>query len=828
MATVVAMSVVAHVAAASAVSDGPLRRRSPDVALLQPQRSSPPPPPLPWSPSTSSPALLGRRLRLSAADLPPSTSVASSLTAALEQAAAAIDLRAGSRLHARALRLGLLPSPDPYLSSQLLRLYATCGDLPAALSVLRSTPPATLTPFFYNVLIRAHTEAALHDVAVDLFAEMVASGLSPNEYTFPFALKSCTSLGNVGLGRQLHALLVKTELLDSNVFSACALLDAYAKWGSLGDARKLFDRMPQRNDVAWNAVIAAYAQNGHWAESLSMLQLLEEEQGFEVDVTSWNSVIAGCVRCRDADSALATLGMMVHAGVRPSVTTINTLLPIIPTLGSPKKVKELHGMTLRYGGVIKMESVDDERLRCALAAGYAYNGQMDCASHLFEMIEFRTFQLWLSMMSGHIDRGVTHRAFDVFRSMAVQCNKEGRTISKVCLTLLLPECSPLSKSGMEIHAYAYRHGLESYTSLCNALIAMYAKRGDVLASKQVFQRTNEKDVITWNTMVSCYAFALDFNAAFELFHQMLSEGQNPDEYSFGSVLDGCGHLSSLQQGMTLHADIIKRGFSQSYCVIQNALIDMYGKCGCVQDARKLFDEIELKDIISWNTIISCYGFNARPYEAYLLFKMMLEEGWKPNRVTFIGLLTACSHAGLLDEGLKYFEAMSSEHGIVPDVDHYTCIVDNLGRAGQLDRAYRLIKSMPVKPDDCIWGALLGGCKIHGNVKLAEIAAKHLIELEPNHPGYKVLMSNIYADASRWNDVARVRGDMQDSGLKKFPGYSWIEVGGGELHRFFRADQSHKECTEIYSALDGLTKQLRDEGYVPCMDSKSRFLLIDEN
>ncbi|KAG0495547.1 hypothetical protein HPP92_000238 [Vanilla planifolia] len=183
-------------------------------------------------------------------------------------------------------------------------------------------------------------------------------------------------------------------------------------------------------------------------------------------------------------------------------------------------------------------------------------------------------------------------------------------------------------------------------------------------------------------------------------------------------------------------------------VVQNALVDVYGKSGSIQDARKVFDKMVSCDIISWNTNISCYGFSGCPQEAILLFEEMKLEGLKPDRVTFIALLSACSHAGMVDQGLDYFKSMSTQYGIIPDVVHYACIVDNVGRLGELDRAYQFIKDMPMEPDDCIWSALLSSCRIHGNLKLAEAAAKNLVKLKPQHSGYWVLLSNIYSAASR--------------------------------------------------------------------------------
>ncbi|XP_038982919.1 pentatricopeptide repeat-containing protein At4g21065-like [Phoenix dactylifera] len=752
---------------------------------------------------------------------PPQSDSPAALAFALDHFSAALSLAEGSQIHARVLRLGL--SSDPDLSARLLRLYAACGRPDAARAILDSTPPHLLTPFAYNSLIRAYTSSSLHELALLLFLKMLASGLRPNEFTFPFVLKSSALLGFLDLGRQLHAMLLKAGLFLANVFCASALLDLYVKLAPLGEACRMFDRIPHRNAVTWNSMISAYAQNGFLEKGLELLHTMVES-GLEVDVSSWNSIIAGCVRLGDAELSLEMLGEIISSGsMEPNSATFNTLLPVIPSIPSLSRLKELHGFSLRNGERVLADPVAIDRLSSAITAGYAFHGCMDYASALFGAVKLKANQLWNSMISGFLDSGQTHEAFTIFREMAFQRGHQGQALSTVSLTLVLPGCGQTAKGGLEIHAYAYRNGMESHLSVSNALMAMYARRRDRRSAEKVFRRTPEKDVVSWNTLIASYAMAHDFDESFKLFQQMLAEDVRPDEYTFSSVLNGCGSSSYLRQGMLVHGHLIKSGLCQSYLVVQNALTDAYGKCGSLEDARKVFEEIDFKDRISWNTIISCCGLGACPHEAFSLFHRMQEQGCKPNRITFIALLSACSHAGLLDEGFHYFEMMTSKHGIVPDVAHYACMVDNLGRAGQLDRAYQFIKDMPIEPDDCIWSALLSGCRIHGNTELAEVAAKHLIELDPQHSGYWVLLSNIYADASRWSDKSQVRTAMKEAGVKKSPGFSWIEVGGSELHRFFNADKLHKQCVDIYLALDGLTKQSKDEGYVPAVDSKFKFI-----
>ncbi|KAF8389128.1 hypothetical protein HHK36_025814 [Tetracentron sinense] len=729
------------------------------------------------------------------------------LAVTLEQCAARKSLQEGTQIHAHLILLGL--THDVFLSSKLLYFYSYIGEVDAARLIFDATPLVHLNQFFWNTMIRAYVDTTQYANAVELFSEMIVMGFRPNEFTYPFVLKSCSQLGLAEVCQEIHGLMVVSGY-QQDVFAASALLDFYAKCGLLGEACKLFDRIPQRSLVTWNSMISGYAQNGYWAQALEAMELMRQSR-YEVQVSSWNSIMAGCVRYGDGEFAFETLRRMMASkfSVKPNAATFNTLLPVISSGTNLVQLKELHGFTMKQKKIIDFDSVDSDRLCSSIASGYASHGCMVYASLLYNCVRSKNNQLWISMISGFVDCGKPKEAFLIFRDIASQCVPKVETLSKVPLTLLLPECSSSSLTGLEIHAHAYRAGLESNTSVKNALIAMYARIGDIEASERVFFSITDKDIISWNTMISNYAHNHDFDQAFKLFHQMHFKGMKADEFTFSSVLSGCGEYGAFQHGMGIHGYIIRSGFSEGYVVVQNALADMYGKCGCVEEARKLFNEMTSRDNVSWNTIISSYGVNARPDEVFSLFNEMQEQGWNPNRVTFIALLSACSHVGLVDEALYCFQTMTSKYGIIPDVDHYACIVDNLARAGRLDEAYCLIRSMPIKPDDCVWSALLSGCWIHGNVLLAEVAARYLIEMKPQNSGYHVLLSNIYRDSSRWNDAVRVRAVMKDKGVKKFPGYSWIEVNG-ECHKFFTADKSHRQSLTIYYTLDGLTKQLKTE------------------
>ncbi|WVZ92277.1 hypothetical protein U9M48_038355 [Paspalum notatum var. saurae] len=633
----------------------------------------------------------------------------------------------------------------------------------------------------------------------------------------PRVLRAAADLRLPRLGLQLHALLVKTRRL-ADPFSASALLHLYATLGQLPCTRRLFDRIPKSTSpVPWNTMILRYAQDGFLDEAFELMVAMEES-GVPVDASTWNSVMAGCVRAGNGELALELLGEMVSiGGVVPNAATFNTLLHVISALRGVDVLRELHAFVLRNAEVVGLGPVDLDRFQESLAAGYLRSSCVQYASRVFRDVRISTCFLGNLMMLGFLDTGQRDQALGVFREMAFGCGYGAQHLPSVSLTLVLPEVSLATKRGLEIHAYAYRHGFECDTSVCNALMAMYARRDEISLADKIFQGMNDKDAVSWNTMISSYATVHDFDLSFELFREMQRNGTRPDDYTFTSVLNACSFACSHTLVMALHGQMIRMGLCHSYVDDMNSLMDAYGKCGFIDEARKVFDEIDRKDTISWNIVISCYGYSSSTQQAIKLFHQMQDEGYKPTRITFIAVLAACSHAGLVDKALHYFERMHRDYNITPDESHYACIIDCFGRAGQLQQAYDFIRGMPVEPNTCVWGALLSSCRVHGNTGLAEIAAKKLTELDPQHSGYWILLKGIYAKAMRWNDVSQVRTAMRDKGIKKCPGYSWTEVGDSEVHRFLTADKLHTQSHQVYEVLGGLTEQLTDEGYEPRID-----------
>lgn len=409
--------------------------------------------------------------------------------------------------------------------------------------------------------------------------------------------------------------------------------------------------------------------------------------------------------------------------------------------------------------------------------------------------------------------------------------------------------------GRTVHGYVVRLGFTSDLFLQNTIVHMYSSSGLMDDAQRLFDKMPQRDVVTWNILITQYTKWGEMEAAHELFDQMPERsvtswtamiagyvqckkpaeairlfgqmeeaGAEPNEVTVVGVLAACADLGAMDLGRRVHDYLNQCGYQKNVRVC-NTLIDMYIKCGCLEVAQKIFNDMQERTIVSWSAMIGGLAMHGKAEAALSLFSKMTQIGLRPNNVTFVGLLHACSHMGLVDEGRRYFASMTRDYGIIPKIEHYGCIVDLLSRAGLLQEAYEFIKNMPIKPNGVVWGALLGGCRVHKNVDMGEEVIKHLLELDPLNDGYYVVLSNIYAEAGRWEDVAKVRRLMRNRGVKKTPGWSTITING-MVHEFLAGDSDHPQVEEVYNRWEELLEQLKQRGYVP--DTSVVLLDMDED
>eukprot|EP01018_Ginkgo_biloba_P009720 Gb_34410 [translate_table: standard] len=644
-------------------------------------------------------------------------------------------------------------NPDVSLETKLVVMYAKCGSLADGHRVMDEMPEQNA--FACTAMIAAYAKHGHSREALALFYQMQRAGIQPNQFTFASVLPACANLAALQQGKEFHEDIIRNGF-QSNVFVGSALVNMYAKCGNIEDARHVFDNMPARNVVSWTAMVAGYAQNGCMDEALKLFQEMPER-----NVVSWNAMIAGYAQKGNFDEARKLFQEMP----KRDVVTWNSMIAAYAQNGHfDEALKLFQNMPER--NVVSWT---------AMVAGYAQNGYIDEAQKHFQKMPERNVVSWNAMIAGYAQNGHVHEAFKLFQET--------------------PEPNLLS---------------------WNAMIAGYAQNGYVDEGWKLFQKMPERDVVSWNAMIAGFSQNGHFNEALKLYGQMHMTLVKPDSVTFASVLPACANLAALEHGKHVHEDIIRSGFQYDIFVV-NALVDMYAKCGSIQDACCIFDKTQIRNVVSWTTMIVGYAMHGCGKEAVQLFEQMQCSGTKPNHITFIGVLSACCHAGLVDDGLQYFDRMSQDYHITPAAEHYCCIVDLLGRAGRLDEAQDFINKMPIKPDAAVWASLLSACRIHNNIELGEHVAGHLLELDLENSGHYVLLSNIYAESGRWDDKEKVRRIMKDRKVKKMPGRSWIEVNN-TMYDFLVGGRSHPQIDKVYAKLEKLSGQLKEAGYVPDKNS----------
>ncbi|KAF8409471.1 hypothetical protein HHK36_005547 [Tetracentron sinense] len=580
-------------------------------------------------------------------------------------------------------------------------------------------------------------------------------------------------------GKQLHALVISSGIILNNTYLNSKLSAFYAICGSMTDARILFDEIILKSSFLWNFLIRGYACNGF---SLNSLLLYREMLSFgqKADNFTYPFALKAC-----GDLMLVETGRKIHCeivicGLEWDIYVVNSLL----------------AMYLKFG-------------------------DMGAARRLFDRMPVRDSTSWNTIISGYTKNHDPVEALSVF----VLMEKSGMRLDCTTLLSILSACADLAavKQGKEIHGHVVRNNITlSNNFLTNSLIDMYCNCNSIVGARRLFEDATRRDTVSWNSMITGYNRSGDAFESLRLFCQMVLEGAGPDQVTLIAVLGACDQITALQFGMSIHACIVRNGFGTN-TVVGTSLIDMYAKCGSLCCSCKVFDEMPVKNLVSWSAMIVGFGLHGQGREAIALFHEMKAKNIMPDKILFTSVLLACSHAGLVDEGSKIFYQMAEEYNMKPGLDHYSCMVDLLGRSGNLDEAYAFIKAMEVKPTTNIWATLLASCRVHRNVKLAEIAAQNVFDMNTKVVGPYICLSNIYAAEKRWDDVERVRSMVRWKGLKKPPGCSFIELDK-VVHRFLVGDKSHEQTEAIYGKLEDLSQQLKEAGYMP--NTSSVFYDVD--
>ncbi|XP_019430851.1 PREDICTED: pentatricopeptide repeat-containing protein At3g26782, mitochondrial [Lupinus angustifolius] len=538
----------------------------------------------------------------------------------------------------------------------------------------------------------------------------------------------------------------------------------------------------------------------------------------KTSVSSWNSIIADLARSGDSIEALRAFSSMRKLNLFPNRSTFPCTIKSCSALFDLRIGMQAHQQAFIFGFEY------DVFVSSALVDMYSKCGNLSDARALFDEIPHRNVVSWTSMIAGYVQNGAGYEAICLFKDLLSEERRnawfeDDNFVDSVMVGSVLSACSRVCwKSVTEgVHGFVIKRGFERFLGVGNTLMDAYAKCGKMDVSRKVFDGMDEKDAFSWNSMISEYAQNGLSAEAFHVFSDMMKSGKvTCNAVTLSAMLLACANSGALQVGKCIHDQVIKMALEDNV-VVGTSIIDMYCKCGRIEIARKAFDRMREKNVKSWTALVAGYGMHGRAKDAMEVFYNMVRSGVRPNYITFVSVLASCSHAGLLKEGWHWFNRMKCEFNVEPGIEHYSCMVDLLGRAGYLNEAYELIKEMKVSPDFIIWGSLLAACRIHKNVELGEISARKLFELDPSNCGYYVLLSNIYADAGRWDDVERMRVSMKSHGLLKTPAFSIVELKG-RVHVFLVGDKEHPQHEKTYEYLDKLNVKLQELGYAPNLTS----------
>ncbi|XP_004501568.1 pentatricopeptide repeat-containing protein At2g04860 [Cicer arietinum] len=575
----------------------------------------------------------------------------------------------------------------------------------------------------WNVLICGYSQNGYLYDALKFFVGVLRENFRPNQTTIISLLPSCGCHELILQGRSIHGFGIKAGLgLDSQLNNA--LISMYSKCDDLKASQLLFDEMDEKNVVSWNTMIGAYGQSGFY------------------------------------DKAIICFKDMLKAGFRPSSVTMMNLM-------SANAVPETV-----HCYVIKCGFTDDASVVTSLVCLYAKQGLTDMAKLLYIHYPTKDLISLTAIISSYSEKGDIESAVECFiKTMQLDIKPDAVALIGVLHGITIPSHVAL---GCAFHGYAVKSGLSNDCLVANGLISLYSRFDEIEAALSLFYDIRDKPLITWNSAISGCVQAGRSSDALELFSKMNMCGQKPDAITIASLLSGCCQLGYLRIGEMLHNYILRNNVKVEDFT-GTALIDMYSKCGKLDYAEKLFYSIKDPCLATWNSIISGYSLYGLEHKAFSCYSKLQEQGLKPDKITFLGVLAACYHGGLVCLGLKYFTNMIEEYGLMPTLQHYACLVGLLGREGLFKEAIEFINYMEIRPDSAVWGALLSACCIQQEVKLGECLAKKLFLLNHKNGGFYVLMSNLYAIVGRWDDVARVREMMRDGGGDGCSGVSVIEV-----------------------------------------------------
>ncbi|KAK4804119.1 hypothetical protein SAY86_003936 [Trapa natans] len=752
---------------------------------------------------------------------------------ALKACRVAEDFTMGTLIHGQIIKFGF--SLYRFCIASLLGLYVGNGDIGAGEFLFDNLSTGEESEALWNVLLDGYVNKSYSEEALCLFNRMAYSSSPPNNLTYSVLVKLCADTCNVEMGRSFHGRIIKAGL-ENDIVVGGSLVDCYVKLGFMNVAKKLFGSLECKDNVVCCTLLSGFCQISDASEGFNCyIRFLSEgnkpdvytvaavlrlcsnmengtfgslvhgsmvKYGFKVDSLLGSAIIdvygglgmvSDAYRCflgiEDKDDicfgsminnlvlnsyserALMLFNELRHLNLLPNNSILMAILRACSNLQMFNKGKSIHCYTLK--NCIDSESILG--IENTLIEMYAKCGEIIKAKLLLKSMERQNEFSWTIVISGYIDMGCHEEALQMFHEMFYA---DSLKPSQFTLVIILQACSKTNTlaRGKQIHTYAIKQGFETHLFVQSSLIKMYAttKQG-VQDAWQVFSSIEDRDHITWSSMITAWAQNGYTEEALKVFAEFQhSMDYSVDDSMLSSCISACAGLAALDVGKSFHAFAFKIGFAFQFH-IETSIIDMYSKCGTLKDAQKFFNENRDHNLVSWTSMMSGYANHGHGKEAVELFNEMREVGFAPDGITFISILMACSHAGLVNEGWKFFESLRNDYPSELTINHYACMVDLLGRADNVDKAVDLIKRAPFQSKSLMWKTLLGACSKHGNVELGKQIVEMLVTLEPNESSNYLLMSNLYASSAMWESSKEFRNRLKDVNFSKQPGSSWIQL-----------------------------------------------------
>ncbi|KAF8015988.1 hypothetical protein BT93_H1516 [Corymbia citriodora subsp. variegata] len=669
--------------------------------------------------------------------------------------------------------------PDIVAANILITQHARGGQLDVARRLFDEMSERTVVS--WNAIIAGYSQCGRYGEALGLVSSMHHGSVKFNETTLSTVLSACANSDASCDGRQIHCLVLKSGFEDFE-YVGSALMNFYANCFEIEEAKRVFKEFRGSNELLWSVMLAGYVHCDHMDDALALFMEMPDR-----GIVAWTTLISGFAKRVDGcEKALELFRWLRETNeAAPNEFTFDCVLRTCGRLKAQSLGRVVHGLVVKSGYEC------DQSVGSAIIEFYCESEAINEAMKVYEKMSQPSLNASNSLIGGLILAGRIEDAELIF---------SGLTINPISCNLMIKGYA-MNDRVADSKSLFEKMPMKTLISM-NTMISMYCRTGEIEKALELFEEVKgERNSVTWNSMISGYIQNSMQEEAFKLYETMRRSAIHRTRSTFSALLHACSSLGSLQLGQQLQAQLLKASF-ESNVYVGTSLIDMYSRCGCIDDARVSFASISSPNVAAWTALINGYAHHRLGSEAILLFEQMLQQGVKPNAATFVGILAACGHSGLVDKGLNFFHMMK-DYALKPNLEHYACVVDLLGRSGYLKEAEEFIKEMPIEADGVIWGALLSSCWFSGDVEMGERAAEKMFSVDPKTVSAHVILSNIYALSGRWKEKRKVRKHLRGLEVKKDPGRSWIELNS-KVHVFSVEDRLHPQCNVIYSTLEQLT------------------------